>query len=295
MPNSLGPSVSLINGLREIVEDCSLIICDLWGVMHDGIRIHEDAVKAIEQARLNGIKTVFLSNAPRPREHVRGFLKDIGLPETLSDYVVTSGGLARDDVRENFAGKKLYHLGPDEDLNTVEGLPIERVHAITDADVVLATGLEHKDVEHHREMLEAAASMQIPFLCANPDRLVHVGDYLHICAGALADVYEDVGGEVRWFGKPTAISLQSCLKECGLSSDTPKDSILMIGDGLQTDIAGAAAAGYQGLFVAGGIHRDEYPDFAMKAEGGSASVETFGKVFGVKKAVPHAVIKSLKW
>ncbi|UTW58437.1 TIGR01459 family HAD-type hydrolase [Kordiimonas sp. SCSIO 12603] len=295
MPNSGGRPIDLISGIREFSDQLDLIICDLWGVMHDGISLHPSAEIAIQKARAAGIKTVFLSNAPRPRFHVRDHLISMGLSEDLTDFVVTSGGLARDEVRANFRGKKLYHLGPAGDRNTVEGLPVVEVNHPDEADVILATDLDYRDVEKHRNWLKIAAEKQTPLLCANPDRIVHVGDKLYQCAGAVADLYEEIGGEVRWFGKPTAYALQSCLKECGLPADTPKNRILMVGDSLQTDMAGALAAGYKGLFIAGGIHRMEFPELERQAEDGRVSVAQFRKIFGAGKAVPHAVMQQLSW
>lgn len=297
MPNRSGESVKLIDGLREIADELELIICDLWGVLHNGVSPYMCAIHAIETARSKGIKTVFLSNAPRPRTHVRQHLLDMGVPSQLTDFVVTSGGLARDEVRDKFAGKCLYHLGPDSDKNTIEGLPVIVVDTPDTADVILATDLDFNRVEDHRPWLASAASRKVPFLCANPARVVHVGERLFQCAGAVADLYMTMGGEVRWFGKPTATALKSCLTEIGLPADgaIAGDKILMIGDSLQTDMAGAYAAGYQGLFVAGGIHRDELPVVEAKAIEGEVSVSDFQQVFGVQKAVPHAIIKQLAW
>jgi len=295
MPNRDGQTVALINNLQDIASDLELIICDLWGVMHNGISPFMCAVKAIQAARAAGIKTVFLSNAPRPRAHVRRHLLEMGIPHDLTDYVVTSGGLARDEVRAKFAGKRLYHIGPDGDRNTIEGLPIIEVETPDEADVILATDLDFGRIEEHRPWLANAAQRKVPFLCANPDRVVHLGERLFQCAGAVADLYTTMGGEVRWFGKPTTYALKSCLTETGLPESTPGDKILMIGDSLQTDMAGAYAAGYNGLFIAGGIHRDEYPNLEALAVNGKASVSDFEKVFGTTKAVPHAVMKQLNW
>jgi HAD superfamily hydrolase (TIGR01459 family) len=295
MPNSHGPYVSLPKGLQELTAGLDLIICDLWGVMHNGESPFMTAIDAITRARAADVQTVFLSNAPRPREHVRAHLVDMGVPASLTDYVVTSGGLARDEVREQFVGAKLYHLGPASDHNTIDGLPVTFVDHPDNAGVILATGLEFPRVEDHRPFLAAAAAKKVPLLCANPDRIVHVGDKLYLCAGSVADLYARMGGEVHWFGKPTAFSLRSCLAECGLDEDTPGSNILMIGDSLQTDMAGAAAAGYRGLFVAGGIHREEYPDVVAAAKDDCLRVEDFTKIFGAGKAIPHAVLKQLIW
>lgn len=285
----------LPGGLQNVAEGLELIICDLWGVLHNGESPYVTAINAIAAARMAGIETVFLSNAPRPRGFVRAHLLDMGVPEDLVNYVVTSGGLARDEVRAEFAGSKLYHLGPRSDQNTIDGLPVDLVDHPDDAEVILATDLDFKRVEDHRPWLAGAASRKVPFLCANPDRVVHVGDQLLLCAGSVADLYDRMGGEVHWFGKPTAFSLMSCIAECGLAQDTDPGSILMIGDSLQTDMAGAEAAGCRGLFIAGGIHRDDYPNILAAAEGGTVSTAEFRKIFGAGKAIPHAVMKQLVW
>jgi len=295
MPNKSGTSVHMAAGLRELMDDTDLVICDLWGVMHDGLRLHADAVGAIQATRDGGTQTVFLSNAPRPRTYVRDHLLDMGLPASLTDFVVTSGGLARDEVRERYADARLYHLGPEGDRNTVEGLPVDEVTHPDEADIILATDLDFPDVEAHGPWLRAAAARGVPFLCANPDRKVHVGERLYPCAGAVADLYTAMGGEVHWFGKPTPQALRSCLKEVGMNADTPGARVMMVGDSLQTDMAGAEAAGYRGLFITGGIHRDEAPLLDQAANKGRVPVHAFRMIFGEEKAVPHAVMHALKW
>ncbi|TNE62262.1 MAG: TIGR01459 family HAD-type hydrolase [Alphaproteobacteria bacterium] len=296
MPNREGADVALLSGLSDIADGLSLVICDLWGVMHDGVRLHPGAVAAIEAARAAGIRTVFLSNAPRPRTHVRAHLLDMGLPAALTDLVVTSGGLARDEVRTQYAGARLYHVGPASDHNTIDGLPVTLVNHPDQADIILATDLDFPTVAAHADWLRGAAERGVPFLCANPDRVVHVGNRLYDCAGAVADVYAGMGGEVHWFGKPMAAALRSCLHEVGMDPETPGDRIVMVGDSLQTDMAGAQAAGYKGLFIAGGIHRGDLP--AMRAaapDGRAVPVPAFRKIFGAGKAVPHAVLENLVW
>jgi len=295
MPNSKGELVTLGQGLRSFCSDTKLIICDLWGVMHNGESPYVSAINAIAAARRAGVQTVFLSNAPRPRDFVRQQLAAMGMPENLLDFIVTSGGLARDEVRTQFHGSKLYHLGPASDQNTLEGLPVDFVGHPDEAEVILATDLDFARVEDHRPWLAGAASRKVPFLCANPDRVVHVGEKLYLCAGSIADLYGRMGGEVHWFGKPTKFALQSCLGECGMPQDTNPGAILMIGDSLQTDMAGAAELGCRGLFIAGGIHREEYPEVVAVAEGGGIDTKRFKSIFGARKAVPHAIMKQLSW
>lgn len=295
MPNTNGQTVSLVGGLEEIVSKYDLLVCDLWGVIHNGITPYVSAVAAIRAARNKGLQTVFLSNAPRPRTHVRQHLLDMGVPADLTDNVVTSGGLARDAVRAEFEGKKLYHLGPDGDRNTVEGLPVKEVDSPDEADVILATDMDYGRVEDHRSWLITAAAKKVPFLCANPDRVVHVGERLLQCAGAVADLYESMGGPVRWFGKPTPAALVSCLVEGNMPAGTERSRVLMIGDSLQTDMAGAQAAGFHGLFIAGGIHREEFPALENAAVDGSVTVSVFQEIFGARKAVPNGVMQQLVW
>ena len=288
-------AVHAIDGLREIADELSLVICDLWGVMHNGLQANPAAIEAITRVRDAGVASVFLSNAPRPRYHVREQLIRMGMPEALTDYIVTSGGLARDAVRDHYVSAKLYHLGPQGDRNTVEGLPVEEVSHPDDADVILATDLDFRDVEKHRDWLQNACERKVPLLCANPDRVVHVGEKLYTCAGAVADLYEAMGGPVEWFGKPTAESLHTCVTERDLTADTSGDRIIMIGDSLQTDIAGAQAAGFKSLFIAGGIHRAEWPLVEEALDHGKLPLPAFHEIFGQAKPVPTYMMKFLEW
>lgn len=288
-------SVRRIEGLHELAETIELVICDLWGVIHNGVSGIPTAIRSIEAARDAGIATVFLSNAPRPRYHVRDQLIGMGVPHSLTDFIVTSGGLARDAVRERYAGAALYHLGPESDRNTIEGLPVDEVSHPDMADVILATDLDYRNIDRHRDRLANACARGVPLLCANPDRVVHVGDRLYACAGAVADLYESMGGPVEWFGKPTPEALWSCVAERGLSPALTGNKVVMIGDSLQTDIAGAQAAGFSSLFVAGGIHREEWPDAKNRIQNKRLSKDAFHDVFGTGKPLPSSIIETLIW
>lgn len=258
MSNHISPIIPIWAGLSGNIDAYDLIICDLWGVMHDGISLHAPAVDALIEARRAGVQTVFLSNAPRPRAYVREHLAAMGMAAELLDNVVTSGGLARDYVRAHFSGGALYHMGPRSDGGTVAGLPVTVTAKLEDADAILATDLDRGSLDDHRTLLAAAAERQVPFLCANPDRVVHVGSQLYACAGAVADIYADMGGPVVWFGKPVVSAFMACRREIGLADCAPADvpeKILMIGDSMQTDIAGAVAAGLDSVLITGGIHR----------------------------------------
>ena len=281
-----------IQRLSEISATLDLVICDLWGVMHNGITADRGAIEAIVQLRAQGVASVFLSNAPRPRYHVRDLLTQMGMPKHLTNLIVTSGGLARDAVRAEFRGSRLYHLGPEADHNTVEGLPVDLVDSPDDADVILATDLDFKDIKKHKSLLSRARDKGVPLLCANPDRVVHVGDKLYACAGAVADLYSEMGGPVRWFGKPTPEALISCVGEADLS-DIDESKILMIGDSLQTDIAGAHAAGFRSLLIAGGIHRGEWQATLAALSKGQLSKPDFHEIYGDGKPSPDWVMHKL--
>jgi len=283
-----------IGNLSELADSVDLVICDLWGVIHNGITANPAAVEALSQLRASGVASVFLSNAPRPRYHVRDMLIGMGVPDNLTELIVTSGGLARDAVRSDYQDAKLYHLGPDSDHNTVEGLPVELVGHPNEADVILATDLDYGNIEKHRALLSGARDRGVPLLCANPDRVVHVGEELYACAGAVADLYDEMGGIVRWFGKPMPEALHSCVGEAGIIG-VRADRVVMIGDSLQTDIAGAQAAGFCSLLIAGGIHRDDWNATLAAFKGGALARSDFHTIYGAGKPAPDWVMHNLVW
>ena len=252
-------TIDLPLGVSSIIQGVEFVICDIWGVLHNGETVHEEAVQTLENMRAKGIQTVFLTNAPKPRQHVRTMLINMGVPSALCDNIVTSGGLARDEIRQSFKGTNLFHIGcPDFDQVTLEGLPVTIVNDVAAADVMLATGLNYETVEAHHAVLSVALDNGIALLCANPDRIVHVGEDIWICAGAVGEKYETMGGDVHWFGKPMIPAYEACIDEVGLNMEqVPPHKVLVVGDSLKTDIAGAKRSGYRSLLIAGGIHRDE--------------------------------------
>jgi len=292
---SLAP-VPYWHHLSDHVSGYKALIVDLWGVIHDGVRINQDAVKAVEQARAAGLATGFLSNAPRPRVSVRDKLLGFGLPESLADTIVTSGGLARDAIKAHYSGAKLFHLGPDGDQDTLEGLPVDFVTVAADAEVILATGPIFKDMQDHLPLLEKPLEAGVPLLCANPDKVVHVGETLTVCAGALADYYKSLGGPLEIYGKPEPAALKACLVEMKAPMDISQSEVLVIGDGLPTDIAGAQNAGFESLFVAAGIHREEFSPLRERARlQGQVGHADFQAAFGSEHPAPTALTTALRW
>jgi HAD superfamily hydrolase (TIGR01459 family) len=246
----------LISGLSEIADGHDALICDVWGVVHDGRRHHPAAAEALYRFKQKHGPVVLLTNAPRVPAEVAAQCASYGLPPDCYDAIVSSGGAAREELARRSAAHTvpLYYLGPDRDLTMVEGLDVRRA-SIAEAEVVLAIGLRDDMVETPADYtgeLEEMRARGLAMLCANPDLVVHRGDKLVYCAGALAAAYEKLGGEVIYYGKPHRPIYDLALAAAG----RPKRP-LAVGDGLLTDIKGANGAGLDALFIADGVHGED--------------------------------------
>jgi HAD superfamily hydrolase (TIGR01459 family) len=247
----------LISGLSEIAPDHDAAICDVWGVLHNGRERFDPAIDAMRRFRAARGPVVLVSNAPRPPEGVVALFDKLDIPRDFYDAIVTSGGEAREDlIRRTAGGKrlKLFYLGPARDHPLFEGLNIELTEA-ENAEVVLCTGFYDDETEtpdDYRDMLTTFRLRNLPFLCANPDIVVQRGDKLIYCAGAIARLYEKMGGEVIYYGKPYAPVFVAATRE--LHKTRAGNRPLIIGDGPETDIIGANRAGIDALFIVGGIH-----------------------------------------
>ena len=246
----------ILGGLCEIADSYDALLCDVWGVLHDGRSAHGSAVDALQRFRRLRGPVILLSNAPRPARDLVVQFERLGIAEDSYDAILTSGMLARDDLARRAAGKemKLLHIGPDRDRGIFADLSIVCVEA-NRAELVLCTGLfddDHETPDDYRDLLSDAKRRGLVLLCANPDNVVQRGGVLIYCAGALARLYESMGGTSIYYGKPyapiyaAAIELARSRHEVGRA--------LAIGDGLETDIRGANAAGVDALFIADGIH-----------------------------------------
>lgn len=238
-----------------------LILCDIWGVVHDGVSLYPGVGERLARWREEGRAVVLITNAPRPADAVERQLQRLGLAREAWDSVSTSGeaGILSLKLIEEPIG----FLGTHDDRAILEA---HGLRFASEAFMHLAcTGLDdHRtDLEAYRSDLEALASSRVVFHCLNPDRVVIRGGVPEACAGALADMYINMGGEVEWYGKPFPAIYRHAL---ALAGNPPADSVLAVGDGLQTDILGAARMGFDAVFVAGGIHRGEpFPgDFASQ-------------------------------
>jgi HAD superfamily hydrolase (TIGR01459 family) len=253
----------LIAGLSEIASRYDAAICDVWGVVHNGREAFQGAIDAMRRFRDLRGPVVLLSNAPRPEEGVRAMFEKLAIPLDFYDAIVTSGGEARGDLlRRTAKGEtlELFYLGPARDHPLFEGLNVKVVGA-DQAELVLCTGLydDEKDApDDYRALLETFKARGLSFLCANPDIVVQRGDRLIYCAGAIARLYERIGGEVVYYGKPYAPVFKAALREARKRAKTTHP--LVIGDGLETDILGANRLNLDALFISGGIHSAEFRD-----------------------------------
>ena len=249
-----------LSGLAPLAPAYDGFILDLWGVVHDGVQPYPGAHDCLEQLRVAGKRIVMLSNAPRRAEPVRRQLLRMGIEETLYDGVMTSGEathlLLRDrpDDWSAALGRRVFHLGPDRDRNVLAGLDLELAETPEDATCVLNTGpddhLNPTDPTMFDPALQICADRRLPMICANPDLEVIRGGVRVLCAGAFAQRYASLGGDVRSIGKPDPLIYGPVLDILAL----PKSRVVAVGDALRTDIAGAAAIGVDSCWVLGGIH-----------------------------------------
>ena len=294
MRHASSPIIPVWSGLADNLEGVNGVVCDLWGVLHDGVEAHQNAVQCLINIRKKDIPVALLSNSPKPINDVWKYLNDLGIPSTVADALITSGSIARHLIRKSYTDQKMYHIGPSaRDASTLKGLPVHQVNNIGEADFILCTGLDEPTGEAHQLTLNVAVEKQIPMICANPDRVVHVRDELQFCAGVVADVYQSLGGAVIWAGKPDKLALHSAATVLDLDMDEP--SILVIGDSIQTDMAGAESAGYKGILIASGIHRD---DILPKLKGESVSRELLAKILHKRSlSIPalESIMPNLIW
>lgn len=253
-----------IRGLSEIFAPYDGFILDLWGVVHDGVSPLPGAIPALEALTKARKKIWLLSNAPRRSYTVVERLTEMGIGAHLYDGVLTSGEASWQALRDGLLarwGRRCMHIGPERDNSLYEGLDIEIVKDSSRADFVLNSGVvDFSDtIEKYLPALQGCISRNLPMLCANPDRIVHVQNKVVICAGTLADVYTEMGGQVTWFGKPYRDVYHCCLGALGTQR------VLAVGDSMLTDIKGAAGVGLDTVLVTSGIHREE---FLADGEGG---------------------------
>jgi HAD superfamily hydrolase (TIGR01459 family) len=273
MSNSLRPAG--IAGLSEIAGDYPFILCDVWGVVHNGLGAYDEAVEALSRFRATGGRVVLITNAPRPKSVVRGQLDRLGVKRGAYDDIVTSGDVARDFLAERREAR-IYHLGPERDRPIYDGLPNALVGE-GEADLISCTGLfddTRETPDDYTGQLARLAARGLPMLCVNPDKVVERGDQLVWCGGALAERYAALGGDTVIVGKPHApiyAAALARLSELG-GRQVAISETLAIGDGIDTDVRGAFDRGIDILFITDGIHSAE---FGPRSAPDEASVHRF--------------------
>ncbi len=283
----------IITAAGDLLERYDVLFCDVWGVVHDGHAALGPAAEALLRFREEGGTVVLVSNAPVPEHQVARMLDERRLPREAWDSIVSSGDIALRHVGER-GFQQLYPIGPQDR----DAALFEKVGALSGelskADAILCSGLNDdlsETAEDYRHVLTQALELNLPFVCANPDLVVDVGGTLYLCAGALGDLYEDLGGEVFWAGKPHAIAYETALAEAqelrGESVDLER--LLVIGDAVRTDLIGAKSFGIDALFIAGGIHRED------TIEDGRISQLRLEKLFAGDAPTAKAAMAHLAW
>ena len=241
-----------LNHLSEIYKFYDTFVIDLWGVIHNGMALNPKAIEAIEQLKKNSKKIVFLSNAPRPSSKVVNFLLKMNMDKKYLSNVMTSGEAAMHAINKNEFGKTFFHLGPTRDTSIFEKVKDNKTD-VEKCDFILCTGLfdeYENNLEYYKNFLKRYVSKKL--ICTNPDLIVHRGNIEELCAGSIAKVFEELGGEVIYFGKPHKEVYKMCFNS--------NEKVLAIGDNLRTDIKGANNLNIDCIFISDGVHRDEFKD-----------------------------------
>lgn len=268
-----------LTSLTEILPEYQAFIVDLWGVIHDGERLYPSVKDILMELRAQKKQVIFLSNAPRRAHKAAGTLASLGIPEPLYDHVITSGEALYFYLDGNrHLGERYYYMGPDKDLDILDGLEHYQRSGLAQADFILNVGFffDFQPIDDILGSLKTAASLGKTMLCANPDKVVikQTGEIIE-CAGLIAEEYERLGGKVVYFGKPYERVYQLCMERF---ENVKLQEILAVGDSLETDIRGAGHQGMDTLLITGGIMKD-----AVHANG----LRTLNK-----EALDHAVYES---
>src|SRR3954453_1491406 len=282
-------TLRFVQKLRDIVDGVDVLLSDIWGVVHNGLEAFPEACEALHTFRGRGGTVILITNAPRPADSVQRQLRKLGVSDETYDAIISSGDLTRQYVAGH-PGRKVFWLGPERDNSIHRGLdPV--LAPLENADYIVCTGLlddETESPEDYRAMMMQARERQLTLICANPDIVVERGDRLIYCAGAIAELYRELGGEVIFYGKPHRPiyehAMQLAAERRGHAA--PLDRVLAIGDSVRTDLTGALGFGIDCLFLTRGIHSEEFEGIDQLDP---ASVK---ELFGHP---PRALMRELRW
>ena len=239
------------NGFRSIVNNYDLFFIDIWGVIHNGINLFDEAVNTLENLKKLNKEYVLLTNAPRPNFSVVNFLKKMGLDDKHCSRVYASGQAALMFLKKKYKNNKFFHIGPPRDFDLFLSFKENKVNNLNNCEFILCTGLfdENMDnLDYYKDLLKHKINLKM--ICTNPDLVVDKGNRTEFCAGTVAKIFEDLGGEVDYFGKPYPLIYE-------LSAELKNKKVLCIGDNINTDIKGANNQNFSSLFISSGIHKNE--------------------------------------
>jgi HAD superfamily hydrolase (TIGR01459 family) len=254
------PLEQKLKAFRDISNKYDVFFVDLWGVIHNGVECYKDAIFTLEHLKKKNKIIILISNAPRPSETVKLFLEKLKLPNYLYDLLITSGDITKKYLNKYSTNKKIYHLGPEKDKDLFKDLKII-ISNKEECDEVVCTGLffaENETIEKYKDDLVFFKNTNKKFICANPDEVVVRGTKIEYCAGAIANKYKQMEGEVVFFGKPHSDIYYSALKKMNIFEKfkTNKIKAFSIGDNLKTDIYGANILKIESLLILNGIYKD---------------------------------------
>jgi len=238
-------------GVRTIANHYDLFFIDLWGVVHNGIKLYDNSIYVLEELNRLKKELILLTNAPRPNDDVKSFLLKLGLSNDFADKVFTSGQAALSYLLTNYKDKAFFHIGPPRDFNLFIEFKNNKLEKINNAEYLLCTGLFDQldqDLSYYKKMLQSEVNKIM--ICTNPDLIVDRGETREYCAGSVAKAFEEIGGKVEYFGKPYS-------KVYNLAAQIEKKKVLCIGDNLNTDIRGANLQNFNSLLISNGIHKEE--------------------------------------
>ncbi len=263
-------------GLRSVFDNYELLFIDLWGVVHNGIELHENATHTLSKISEAKKDYILLTNAPRPNKTVKIFLEKLGLDKSMREKVFTSGEAALGYLKKNYINQKFYHIGPPRDFNLFIDFKNEKTEDIDKSNYLLCTGLydQHdQDLNFYKELLINSISKKM--ICTNPDLIVDRGKEREYCAGSVAMTFEKLGGEVIYFGKPYP-------EVYNQATNSNTKNVIAIGDNLRTDIKGANNMNYDSLVITDGVHKKEF-----EKEG----IEKVLKNYNVKATFSQSILK----
>ena len=264
-------------GLKKIIKNYDIFYIDLWGVVHNGIILHKNSIKVLDEITKAKKEYVLLTNAPRPNKTVKKFLEKMGMQEKIREKVYSSGEAALNYLKKNHLDEKFYHIGPPRDFDLFIEFKNNKRKDINESSYLLCTGLfegKGEDLNYYKKLFKGHVNKKM--ICTNPDLIVDRGNKRELCAGSVASVFEKIGGEVMYFGKPFP-------EVYNQSINNKEKRVLSIGDNLNTDIKGANLLNYDSLIISNGIHKDEIKKYG---------IEIVSKKY---EAIVNFIQSELKW